>query len=317
VKRRRRFVNEISTNSLNRVRLLIRLAIETKEPTHTSVLLRTAGLDRDPHTGRGALKMAEVLGLVYASRGERKGLIWQSERPRVLRERDPKLPDLLPLRRLRDLLQYYRASLIGTPDLVRDAGISNRREAVGALKALHVLGHVEIGKLDPQTVAWRWVSGRGESSVYQRGYFRRVEEPIPLDDGPLDDKGNVKWPWIDQVIYQEWLVQETTDGFNSVAETDGLRRYRPPTVEGHALLRLILETVHAMPRLQGTVIKLTLLRGLTEREAAQELSISPATAHRLSERGLASLRAVLTEAGFAPSVASGAAVGSSDLARAA
>lgn len=46
------------------------------------------------------------------------------------------MPDLLPFRRLRDLLQYYRGSLIGTPDLIRDIGAPNRREILGALKAL-------------------------------------------------------------------------------------------------------------------------------------------------------------------------------------
>jgi hypothetical protein len=317
VKRRRKFVNEISTESLSKVRLLIDLALAAKRTTPTGVLLCRAGLHRDPHTGRGALKMAEVLGLVHASRGQRKALLWETGPPMSWRERDAKLPNLLPMRRLRDLLEYYRGSLIGTPDLVRDSCISNRREALGALKALHVLGYVEIGKLDPQTVAWRWVAGRGESRVYQRGYFDRVEAPVSLEEGPRSTDGTVRWPWIDEVVYREWLLQSSADGFGAVASTDGLARYRPPTAEGRAFLWLVLESVHAMPRLQRAVVELTLLRGLSEREAAQALSVSVTTAYRLSERGLTSLRSDLTEAGFAPSVTSTATAGSTELAEAA
>jgi hypothetical protein len=72
--------------------------------------------------------------------------------------------------------------LIGTPDLVRDAGVTNQREALGALKALQVLGYVEIGKLDPQTVAWCWTAGRGQRRVYQRGYYAREEAGVAQSD---------------------------------------------------------------------------------------------------------------------------------------
>jgi hypothetical protein len=202
---------------------------------------------------------------------------------------------------LQDLLQYYRGSLIGTPDLIRDARLTNPREALGALKALHVLGFAEIGKLDPQTIAWRWVAGRGQSRTYQRGYFRREEAPVSFDDGPRDEQGNVRWPWIDAIVHREWLLKEQADGFAAVADNDGTRRYRPPTADGQMVLNLIDEDMRAMPALQRAVLELTLLRECGGRETADLLGISLSTVRRLSERGLDALRKTLTEEGFAPS----------------
>jgi hypothetical protein len=315
VKRRKRYLNAISRRGLDKVELLVCLALGASEPTPTQVLLEAAKLAAESATGRGALKMAEVLGLVHAVRGERKALLWRKGSLDSGCVRDPKLPDLLPFHRLRDLLQYYRGSLIGTPDLVRDAGLSSRREALGALKTLQVLGHVEIGKLDPQTVAWCWIAGHGQRRVYQRGYFARQETLVALSDGPRDRDGKVRWPWIDQLVYREWVTQDREEGFLAVVATDGLIRYRPQTFDGNVAMRLVLEATVAMPRLQRAVIELTLLRGLSETEAAKALSVSTSTTRRLSKLGLGELRSVLAENGFAPPGAIGA--GPSELADAA
>lgn len=77
MKRRRRFENEISTKGLGRIALLIRLAEKAELPTPTKALLAAARLERDPHSGRGALKMAESLGRIHAVRGQRKTLLWK------------------------------------------------------------------------------------------------------------------------------------------------------------------------------------------------------------------------------------------------
>lgn len=97
------------------------------------------------------------------------------------------------------------------------------------LPVSYVLGLVEIGKLDPQTIAWRWVAGRGQSRTYQRGYFRWEEAPVSFDDGPRNEQGRVRWQWLDETVHREWLLQEQADGFAAVADNDGTRRYRPPT----------------------------------------------------------------------------------------
>jgi DNA-directed RNA polymerase specialized sigma24 family protein len=299
-KRRRRFANELSTKSLEGVRKLIRFATAQVDAVSTQVLLRRAGLERDPKTGLGALKMAEVLGLIHSTRGERKALVWRAGRPLPRPQRDPKLWDPLPYRRLRDLLQYFRGSAIGTPDLVRDAALPNRREALGALKALLVLGHVESEHLDPQTIAWRWISGAGQPRTYLRGYFAREATLLSLDEGPRDEQGRVMWPWIDEVMYREWLLQEQLDGFGSVAATDGMKRYRPPTTVGNEVMALVGETLRSMGELARAATSLVLVYGLTEKEVAKHLSISRPAVRRLVASGCAELQRVLATAGYAP-----------------
>ena len=296
--RRRRFPNEIGPVGLERVRnLLSSAAVQRRVPTQ--LLLRAAGLQDDPRTGLGALKMAEVLGLVHSERGHRKTLLWSGGSRHD--GANPRVGNRLPFRRLRDLLQYYRGSLIGTPDLVRDAALPNRHEALGALKALVVLGHTEIGHLDPQTIGWRWVSGTGARRVYQRGFFERSEAAVPLDDGPADSERSVRWGWIDQLAYREWwLSDEHYGGFDAVAENDGMRRYRPPTVEGARVVALVRDALRAMPALQRAATELVILRDLSETKAGQVLGIGRSTVHRLTEHGRAELQSVLTDAGYAP-----------------
>ena len=163
---------------------------------------------------------------------------------------------------------------------------------------LHLCGFIEVGKLNAQTVAWRWIAGRGQSRTYQRGYFSRVEQPISLDEGATDKDGRVRWKWLDDLVYREWLNQEHADVSGGV--TDGLRRYRSPTVEGRTLIALIAETVEAMPRTQCRLIKATLLRGHSVIEAARLLRLPASIARRLSESGLADLRRGLLREGFGP-----------------
>jgi hypothetical protein len=298
VKPARKFVNEISDLGLTKVCSLIGSATIASEPIPTATLLRQSGLTRDPHTGRGALKMAEVLGLVHATRGLRKALLWQ--RGQAALRRDPGLPDLFPFRRLRDLLQHYRSSLIGTPDLLRDAELTNRREGLGALKALHVLGYVEIGKLNEQTVAWRWTEGRGEARTYQRGHFKREREPLVFEEEMICEGGTVRWPWIPELVHREWLLQAQADGFGEVAETDGHRRYRPPSAPSEMFGELLIETLRKMPERVGRAVVATLLRGWGPEETAALLGVSVSTVRRDTESGLAQLRWVLIDAGFAP-----------------
>jgi hypothetical protein len=300
VKQRRKFVNEISDLGLMKVCSLIGFARNTTKPTPTAVLLRQSGLEGDAHTSRGALKMAEVLGLVHATRGERKALLWQGGR--ATSERDQGLPVLLPFRHLRDLLQYYRSSLIGTPDLLRDADVTNQREGLGALKALHALGCVEIGKLNPQTVAWRWVDGRGESRTYQRDHFKRERAPAVFEDEAVCEGGTLRWPWIHEVIHREWLLQTQADGFGELAETDGFRRYRPLSDADQRFNSVLVDAFRQMPERRRHALVATLIRGWKPEEAAKRLGVSVSTLRRDTEAGLVLLRCVLTEAGFAPSI---------------
>ena len=298
----RRFANQLSEAGLDRVRTLLRSATAIDKSVPTQALLGAAGMRADPKTGLGALKMAEVLRLVRSERGRRKSLHWRAGKPASRNGRDPKLWDRLPYQRLRDLLQYYRGSLIGTPDLVRDAGLPSHREALGALKALLVLGHVESGHLDPQTVAWRWVSGRGQSRVYQRGYFKRLEMPLELDR-PEADQGEPGWAWLDDLQYREWQAQQDRDTGLPLA-TDGFTRYRAPTVETNDLAELVASTLAVMPPSQRAATTLTLLNGLQVTEAARLLGINASRVGRLAETGLGELRRALTEAGLAPAIQS-------------
>ncbi len=243
--------------------------------------------------------MAEVLGRVHATRGTRKSLVWHRGRG------EPGQPEVwqsLPFRRLRDLLQYYRDSLIGTPDLVRDTGLGCRHEALGALKALAVLGYVEIGHLDPQTVAWKWVAGSGQRRVYQRGYYTRQDADVELDETRPREDGEVSWPWTDELLHREWLLHEEHDGFLSVAEFDGLPRYRPPTLDDVRVTELVNEALRGMAPLQRSATTLILLRGASEEDAAKTLSVSASTVRRHATRGQNELQALLAEAGYAPSV---------------
>src|SRR5262245_48695088 len=100
----------------------------TTRSTPTLTLLRNAGFGADLHTGGGVLKMLEVLGIAHAVRGNRKELLWRSAGS----DEPHRTPQHLALRRMRDLLQYYRGSVIGTPDLMRDVAATNRHEALGA-----------------------------------------------------------------------------------------------------------------------------------------------------------------------------------------
>jgi hypothetical protein len=252
----------------------------------------------DAKTGLGALKMAEVLGLVHATRGAKKALVWhkgpgEPGRPEVWKR--------LPFRRLRDLLQHYRDSLVGTPDLMRDTGLA-QREALGALKALVVLGYVEIGHLDRQTVAWKWVAGSGQRRVYQRGYYERQDAPVELDRTMTLEDGDVSWPWTDELLHREWLLHEEHDGFLSIAESDGLPRFRPPTLDSVRVTDLVTEGLRGMDALQRAATTLILLRGASEDDAAEKLGVSVSTVRRHARRGQRALQAVLTEAGYAPSV---------------
>jgi hypothetical protein len=297
VNKRRKFVNEISDGGLKRVHRLISLAASKTQQIPTTVLLQESGFAADPHTGRGALKMAEVLGLIRASRGKRKTLLWQAGAADSL-DRSPS--DLLPFRHLRDLLQYYRSSLIGTPDLLRDSEVTNHREGLGALKALHVLGYVEIGKLNPQTVAWRWIAGRGESRTYQRGYFQREVNLAVFDDEGICEGGRLRWPWLHEVIHREWLLQTQADGFGEVANTDQQRRYRPRSTTDALFGTALIDALRQMPERMSHALIATLLHGLGPEEAASVLGISVSTLRRDTEAGVLRLRCVLTEAGFAP-----------------
>jgi DNA-directed RNA polymerase specialized sigma24 family protein len=317
VTRRRKFLNEISEENLRRFDLLIRSARDADVPIPTKRLICTATLENDPHGARGALKMAEVLGLVHRFRGRRKAFCWRGGPRGQGDQPDQSLPSLLPFQRVRDLLQYYRGSLIGTLDLARDSGITNRREALGGLKLLHLCGLVEIGKLDVQTVAWRWIAGRGQSRTYQRGHFARVEQSLSLDERTMAGDGRVRWEWLEELVYREWLNQEQAEGSEGLTETDGLRRYRPPTLAGQALLTLIGETIEAMPSRQGRLMRATLLRGHSLSEAARLLQIPVSTAGRLSESGLADLRRVLLQEGFGPPTAPGLLAAPEHVARAA
>jgi DNA-directed RNA polymerase specialized sigma24 family protein len=160
---------------------------------------------------------------------------------------------------------------------------------------------VAIGRLDAQTIAWEWVAGTGQRRVYQRGYFALEDFPLPLDDGPSSpETGKVRWPWMDELEHREWSLRDESDGFESVAGNDGLRRYRPPTADDRLVTELINRTLAAMPGLQRAATTLVTLRGLSEREAAETLGVARSTTRRLAQKGVIELQAALIEAGYGP-----------------
>jgi hypothetical protein len=296
VPKKRRFFNEISASGLARVRTLVELVRDTTELTPTLTLLRHTGFGADLQTGRGVLKMLEVLGIARSMRGKRKEFLWSST---GLGERCRK-PQHLAFREMRDLLQYYRGSVIGTPDLMRDVGITDRHEALGALKTLHVLGCVEIGRLDLQTIGWKWVHGQGQSRTYQRGYFDRQVEAA-TQYGSSFEPGAREWPWMDAIIHREWSLRDEAAGsFTAVAENDGIPRYRPTSIDEHLFKSELIDALCALPLRLRQVVGALIVRGLRSEEAADVIGVSVSTIRRDCKRALSALRSMLSEAGYSP-----------------
>jgi hypothetical protein len=117
--------------------------------------------------------------------------------------------------------------------------------------------------------------------VYQRGFFERSTAPIPLSDAPEDEQATIRWNWVDEVAYREWWLRDEHGGFEAVADSDGMQRYRPPTAEGTRVVDLVVQAFSTMPTLQRVATELIIVRDLSESETAKLLGLARSTVRRL------------------------------------
>jgi hypothetical protein len=182
-----RFNNTLSERSLERIRRLVLAAETLSEPRKTAALIEEADAAQDPKGALGALRMLDVEGVVHATAGGRKQLIWNAG-PRPEGVSAPRAAWLGPTKNLHKLLRSASNEWLPTdylvlrcgfdPDLslgqdemyrtlpalrgmpvtaFSDVSKNGRRYALGALKALHVRETVEWGHYSSQAIVWRWV----------------------------------------------------------------------------------------------------------------------------------------------------------------
>jgi hypothetical protein len=185
--RRARFRNTLQPESLARIRSVVDVARTIERPTPTKDVIGRAHATVDWKGASGALRMLDVHGVLHATAGPRRQLIWcPGQRPS-----DSARPQGLKLElyeRLRDLLQHSNLSwhstdfllitagfdphldlgedvLLGRPmrerdlpvNTFRDAGRSGRKFVLGALKALYWLELLAWRNYSSQAVEWWWV----------------------------------------------------------------------------------------------------------------------------------------------------------------
>jgi hypothetical protein len=190
------FRNEITEESLAKVRRLVALATALDEDTSSNVLFESAGIER--HTGIGVLSALDVEGITHAVSSGRRGLRWR----RGERAPDLKPPKIMDRQRYKVLVQVLKAcsaSHITTDRLMELAFFSNsaRREILGALKAEVVLGNVEWRNYknpeanyeSPSAIEWRWIGPGGKGSPYVPGMFGTDSLPAALDAPVLGPDG--------------------------------------------------------------------------------------------------------------------------------
>jgi NADPH:quinone reductase-like Zn-dependent oxidoreductase len=79
-RRRARFANTLQPTSLARIRSLFEVARELDHPTPTAEVVAAAGAGADSKGAFGALALLDVRGVVHASAGARRQLLWESGR---------------------------------------------------------------------------------------------------------------------------------------------------------------------------------------------------------------------------------------------
>ena len=198
-----RFRNTLSATSLARIRVLVAASRELSVALTTSEMTHLAGAESDMKGALGALRMLDVEGVIHATAGERRQLIWNRGR-RPAGTAPPPGADHARFTLLRDLLRQPTTPWLSTdylirhagfdPDLAtgeeirdervrierglpvnffRDSGKSARKYVLGALKALYWLERVAWSKFSTQAIQWRWVGPA--STVKPRGLA-----PAPL-----------------------------------------------------------------------------------------------------------------------------------------
>jgi hypothetical protein len=216
--RRARFRNTLQPESLARIRSVVEIAPTIERPTPTKDVIDRARAAVDTKGASGALRMLDVQGVVHATAGPRRQLIWcpgqrpnDSDRPRGLKQEI--------YQRLRDLLQHGNQSwhstdfllvtagfdphlhlgehvLFGRPirerdlpvNTFRDAGKSARKFVLGALKALYWLELLAWRNYSSQAVEWWWVGpaadpGQRLAAVPERA-LRPNKDPYLTDHPP-------------------------------------------------------------------------------------------------------------------------------------
>src|SRR5262249_18178114 len=149
---------------------------------------------------------------------------------------------------------------------------------------------VEIGRLDSQTIGWKWIHGQGQPRTYQRGYFGRQIEAGPAQYRAALEPGAPEWPWMDAIIHREGSLRDEVGGFTAVAENDGIPRYRPTSIDEHLFTSALVDALCTLPARLRRVVGATLVLGLRADEAADVLGISISTIRRDCKRALVALR---------------------------
>jgi hypothetical protein len=184
-----RFRNTLKPESLARIRHVVEVAEALSEPMTTEGLIRAAMANSDSKGALGALRMLDVEGVVHATAGPRRQLVWnRGPRPKEVlppkgarRERYGYLHDFLRHENTRwHATDFLAREAAFDPDLrvgsdddgrplhgrkhrelpvnfFRDNGKSARKYVLGALKALYWLELVAWRHHSCQAIEWRWI----------------------------------------------------------------------------------------------------------------------------------------------------------------
>jgi hypothetical protein len=207
----RRFKNEISNESLAKVRRLIAATRQIQTGTSSQALFDKARIDR--HTGIGVLAALDVEGIVHAVAGPRRTLQWRPG-PRPEGEEPPKIIERKRYARLMWLLKTCSAVFITTDVLMIGAYFveSQRRQLRGALKAEVVLGNVawrnftnpDADYESPAAIEWRWIGrgGRGHpflAEIFGIAHAVSLDKPVRNSDGEVIGGASI----LDRIRYED------------------------------------------------------------------------------------------------------------------
>ena len=191
--RRARFSNTLSRWSLSRVRRLIRVAEGLDGPVPTAAIVERAEAGADQKGALGALRMLDVEGVIHATAGRGRQLIWNPG-PRPEGVTAPKMSLLRSPEIVLELLRFASASWFSTDFVVRECGFDpnlldepsdpeqplepawqrglpvnmfddvtrhGRRYALGALKVLYWREKIAWRNYSTQAIEWRWLAQDG------------------------------------------------------------------------------------------------------------------------------------------------------------
>jgi hypothetical protein len=141
-----------------------------RSPVTTSALLGVVELDEK--TGLGALRMFDVQGACHCRSGGRSQLIWHPG-PRGENREPPRLLRREMYELLVDVLRQSSEEWLATDYLMRQIGSgassTARKNVLGALKALVVLGLADTAMYGRQAAVWQWTGPNGSDyPVYDR-----------------------------------------------------------------------------------------------------------------------------------------------------